>query len=191
MWCVAGLGNPGRQYLRTRHNLGFMVADRLAAAGGAAWSRRSLYESARLRGASECLLVKPSNFMNLSGTAVARALRYHNLGAENLLVVCDDVDLDFGRLRLRAGGSSGGHRGLDSIIQCLGTQDFARLRMGIGRPGAPGRTPEHVLGRFAPEEAAALPSLVAKGAQAVSLALVLGIVKAMNEINRTTKEEPR
>lgn len=191
MWCVAGLGNPGRQYLRTRHNLGFMVADWLAAAGGAAWGRRSLYDSARLRGEAECLLIKPSTFMNLSGTAVARALRYHNLGAENLLVVCDDVDLAFGRLRLRAGGSSGGHRGLESIIQCLGTGDFARLRMGIGRPGDPGRTPEHVLGRFGPEEADALPSFVKKGAQAVALALGVGIVKAMNEINRTTKEEPR
>ncbi len=191
MWCVAGLGNPGRQYLRTRHNLGFMVADHLAEAGGASWSRRTLYDSARLEGAGECLLVKPSTFMNLSGTAVARALRYHNLGAKNLLVVCDDVDLAFGRLRLRAGGSSGGHRGLESIIQCLGTEDFARLRMGIGRPSAPGRTPEHVLGRFALEEMNDLPWLVSRGAQAVTLVLEHGIVKAMNEINRTTKEEPR
>lgn len=183
MWCVAGLGNPGLQYHRTRHNLGFMVADQLAETYGANWSRRSLYESARIRGGLEFLLVKPSTFMNLSGNAVARALRYHNLGSEKLLIICDDVDLAFGRLRLRAGGSSGGHRGLESIIQCLGTEAFARLRMGIGRPGVPGRTPEHVLGRFSLEEAAGLHSFVDQGARAVSLVLEHGIVKAMNEIN--------
>lgn len=191
MWCVAGLGNPGRQYRDTRHNLGFMVVDWLADAEGVPWSRRALYLSTRLRGVRDCLLIKPSTFMNLSGTAVSRALRYHNLDPGNLLVVCDDVDLPFGRLRLKASGSSGGHRGLASIIQCLGDDDFPRLRLGIGRPAAPGSTSEHVLGGFQPNELSFLPDFIERAGRAVNQVLEKGVEKAMNEINRTTKEEPR
>jgi PTH1 family peptidyl-tRNA hydrolase len=191
MWWVVGLGNPGRQYQGTRHNLGFMVVDHLAEQNRALWSHRSLYESAKLGYSEPLLLFKPTTFMNLSGAAVARALRYHNLEPGRLLVVCDDVDLPFGKLRLRPKGSSGGHRGLESIIETLGTGDFARLRMGIGRPQRPEQTPEHVLSGFDPGEKRLLPEFVGRGALAVSLVARNGIEKAMNEINRTTKEEPR
>lgn len=191
MWCVVGLGNPGRQYQETRHNLGFMVVDLLAKQDGAAWSRRALYHCARPGGQDELLLFKPTTFMNLSGAAVSRIVRYHAVARHRLLVVCDDVDLPFGRLRLRASGSAGGHRGLESIIQSLGSEEFARLRMGIGRPDRPGGTPEHVLGGFHPAERKALAPFIDRAAAAVRSVAELGIDKAMNEINRTKKEEPR
>ncbi len=191
MWCVVGLGNPGSRYQGTRHNLGFMVVDSLARMNGASWSHRSLYESARTRQDNPIILLKPTTYMNLSGSAVARALRYHIAARESLLVVCDDVNLPFGSLRLRARGSPGGHRGLESIIQALGTEEFPRLRMGIGRPGGLVQTPAHVLSAFSPAERASLADFVDRAAAAVMATVERGIEKAMNDINRTIKEEPR
>lgn len=187
---MVGLGNPGRQYQGTRHNLGFMVVDALARAEGITWSARLLYQSARIV-SPPLLLFKPSTFMNLSGRAVSRITRYHNASSGRLLVVCDDIDLPFGRLRLRTRGSAGGHRGLESVIQSLGTEDFSRLRIGVGRPESSQDAPDFVLGRFTPAERAALPELIERAAAAVRLVAELGSERAMNEINRKTKEEPR
>ncbi|MBM4032293.1 MAG: aminoacyl-tRNA hydrolase [Planctomycetes bacterium] len=185
MKIVVGIGNPGRRYERTRHNLGFRVVDRLAAEHGIAVSRRrfdALVGEGRIE-ACPVLLVKPQTYVNLSGSAVAPLLRWHRCPAEGLLAVCDDLNLEAGKLRLRRRGSSGGHNGLASIIACLGTEEFPRLRLGIGR-SAEGDAVAHVLGAFGQQEEEAAAAAVAAGAQAVRLWLRLGIEAAMNEVNR-------
>jgi PTH1 family peptidyl-tRNA hydrolase len=185
MKLVVGIGNPGRRYERTRHNLGFRVVDRLADEHGIAVSRRrfdALVGEGRIE-ARPVLLVKPQTYVNLSGSAVAPLLRWYRCSAEDLLVVCDDLNLEAVKLRLRRHGSSGGHNGLASIIACLGTEEFPRLRLGIGR-GAEGDAVGHVLGAFGQEEEELAAAAVAAGAQAVRLWLRLGIEAAMNEVNR-------
>jgi len=160
---VVGLGNPGRRYAATRHNLGFRVVERLGERfGPLAWKSEhdALVARGRL-GERGFLLVKPQTFMNLSGQAVGPLLRYYKVPLEHLLVVLDDFELPLGRLRLRVSGSHGGHNGLRSIIELLGTQAFKRLRIGIGQP-QPGQSPVgHVLGHR-PEENAALEEAIAQ-----------------------------
>ena len=151
MKIVVGIGNPGRRYERTRHNLGFQVVDRLAAEHGLEVSRRR-FDARVGEGQIEArrvLLVKPQTYVNLTGSAVAPLLRWHRSSTEDLLVVCDDLNLEPGKLRLRRRGASGGHNGLQSVIECLGTEEFARLRIGIGRGDD---AVAHVLGAFAPGE---------------------------------------
>ncbi|HBE72577.1 MAG TPA: aminoacyl-tRNA hydrolase [candidate division Zixibacteria bacterium] len=191
MWCVVGLGNPGRRYEGTRHNLGFLAVDELARRRLAPWRARALHLAARTADGAPALLVKPQTFMNLSGPAVARALRYRKVAADRLLVVCDDLALPFGSLRLRPRGSDGGHNGLRSIIESLGTSDFPRLRLGIGAAPPGLDASRYVLERFPPAERSRLPELLGLAADGLELALEKGIEKAMNQINRTIKEEPR
>jgi len=185
MKLVVGIGNPGKRYERTRHNLGMRVADRLAADHGISLSRRRFdalvgegcIDSARV------LLVKPQTYVNLSGASVAPLLRWYRCSTEDLLAVCDDLNLEPGKLRLRRRGASGGHNGLESIVECLGTEDFPRLRVGIGR-GHGGDPVAHVLGLFEPEEERIVQDAVAGAAAAVRLWLLQGIDAAMNAINR-------
>ncbi|MBM4039355.1 MAG: aminoacyl-tRNA hydrolase [Planctomycetes bacterium] len=183
MKIVVGIGNPGKRYERTRHNLGFEVVDRLAAEQGIEVSRRRFdarVGEGQLEG-SQVLLVKPQTYVNLSGSAVAPLLRWHRSSTEDLLVVCDDLNLEPGKLRLRRRGSSGGHNGLQSLIECLGTEEFARLRIGIGRGDD---AVAHVLGGFGPGEREAMCDAVDAAAKAVRLWLRLGVEAAMNEVNK-------
>ncbi len=184
MKIVVGLGNPGREYAATRHNLGFMVVDELARRAGAAGSRkrfRSVLAEGLLAG-QKLVLVKPQTYMNLSGHAVREVVNWYHVTREDLLIVLDDLDLPFGALRLRPEGSPGGHNGLASIVEQLGSRAIPRLRIGIGR--GPGGATAQVLSRFSPEESQALPALVASAADCAALWAEEGIVTAMNRCNR-------
>jgi len=190
---VVGLGNPGPRYAATRHNAGFRVVERFARDYGIELSERRFggrYGRGSARAADGARLdvgaLLPEGFMNRSGESVREALRLLPVEevASDLLVVVDDVDLPFGRLRLRPGGSSGGHRGLEDLIAGLGRQDFARLRFGVGRPALPIDTADWVLQRFSPEEERALGALLATAAEGVLAALVEGCAAAMNRFNR-------
>ncbi len=191
---IIGLGNPGRNYAATRHNIGFVVADELARRGGTSTSRkrfRSELIDTRLP-AGKVILVKPQTYMNESGHAVREVRNWYRADPEQILVVVDDLDLPFGELRLRQRGSAGGHNGLKSIIGQLGTQEFPRLRVGIGR--GPDQARAHVLANFAPSEREQLPVVVAAAADAAERWMSEGIVSAMNEINGRAsvlaKDEP-
>lgn len=176
MKLVVGLGNPGREYQATRHNVGFLVADLLAGRAKASWRVRGDRAEAL---AGDLLLVKPLAFMNLSGPPVREALGYRGASPTDCLVVCDDMALPLETIRLRARGSSGGHHGLDSIIAALGTSEFPRLRVGIGPapPGVDGAA--HVLGRFRPGE---IPDLE-RAAEAAEAWAARGIGFAMTAYN--------
>ncbi len=189
MHLFVGLGNPGKTYEKTRHNLGFMVLDRLAER----WDGRfkpgfGPYDFFQTKvSGGKILLVKPSTFMNRSGAAVQDAVRRYEVPLSGLIVVCDDFNLPLGMLRLRPKGSDGGHNGLASVIQALGTSDFGRLRMGIGlRPGAD--TVDYVLSRFPRKEQTAVNTLVEDGADALIAAAENGFEWAMNRYNRGNSE---
>jgi PTH1 family peptidyl-tRNA hydrolase len=185
---IAGLGNPGRQYERTRHNIGFMAVDALARKHGLTFDKMmskgmvALGEIARVKVA----LVKPQTFMNVSGQCVGPVLKFYKSTAEDLLVLYDELDLPSGQLRMRKGGSAGGHNGMKSIIQTIGTQEFPRLRLGIGRP--PGRMDPaaYVLQNFDAGEQADVSELIDRSVAAVELWLTSGIDMAMNRANAPT-----
>ncbi|MBI5092134.1 MAG: aminoacyl-tRNA hydrolase [Candidatus Hydrogenedentes bacterium] len=185
MKMIVGLGNPGPRYKNTRHNVGFMVLDKLADALGAAFDKerhKSLIASAR-HNDEKLLLVKPLTFMNLSGEAVAAAGRNVLQEVSDLLVVVDDVNLPLGKLRIRTGGSAGGHNGLKSIIACMGTPEFPRLRIGVGST-EPGRDlRDHVLSSFHPDEWPEVRATVARAADAVLRFVEAGVDQTMNEFN--------
>jgi PTH1 family peptidyl-tRNA hydrolase len=186
---VVGLGNPGREYTATRHNVGFMVVNRLArlAQGTAVKKRfRSEIVEGMLDG-EKLVLVAPQTYMNLSGHAVREVVNWYHLPVEELIVVADDLDLPFGTLRMRARGSAGGHNGLASIIEQLGTQDVPRLKIGIGR--GPGSASARVLSRFSPEEDKALSDVIDRAAAGVRLWAHEGVIAAMNEVNRRAEPE--
>ena len=192
MKLVVGLGNPGPRYADTRHNAGVRVLERFARDHRLALDARrfgSRFGRGRLAGEGpplEVALLAPETFMNRSGAAVAEAIGALELAdvAGDLLVVLDDVDLPFGRLRLRAAGGAGGHRGLGDVIEALARRDFARLRFGVGRPPADQDTSDHVLEPFTAAELAVLPDHVSRAARALEAALRLGVAAAMNEFNR-------
>ncbi len=187
MRIVVGLGNPGREYAGTRHNVGFLVADELARRVGAdGWRKKfraELTEGALQPPGEKLVLVKPQTFMNLSGSAVGEVVRWYHAPLGHLLVVQDDLDLPFAELRLRQRGSAGGHNGLSSIIAQLGTIEVARLKIGIGRGRGRVDPSDHVLSRFSREEEADLPFLVGAAADAVERWAREGIVAAMNTTN--------
>ncbi len=183
MKIIVGLGNPGTKYHGTRHNVGFAVVDSLAAADVGRWQERFQAEVAEWpTGGEKVLLVKPLTYMNLSGRAVRQLLDFYQLAAEQLLVVCDDVNLPLGKLRFRARGSHGGHNGLRDIQQHLGTQDYARLRIGVDAPGQEDMV-GHVLGKFKPGEREAIADAVALAAQGAELWVREGIQVCMNQYN--------
>jgi peptidyl-tRNA hydrolase, PTH1 family len=181
---VVGLGNPGREYERTRHNAGWLVLDELARRLGASWRAKfsGKLAEARLDG-DRLALLKPETFMNDSGRSVAAAARFFKVEPESLLIVHDDVDLEPGRLQARAGGGLAGHNGLRSLAQSLGSQDFLRLRIGVGRPGRGDHrsVADYVLSRFDPEEDA--DTLVMRSADAVETLARDGLEAAQQRFN--------
>jgi peptidyl-tRNA hydrolase, PTH1 family len=187
MKLVVGLGNPGPKYRHTRHNVGFVAVDELARRHDATFeSAPAEAMMARVRRFAEpVLLVKPLTFMNLSGHAVGELARYFRVAVADLLVVCDDVNLPLGRLRARPRGSDGGHNGLKSIIAQLGTQEFARLRIGVGRGIAERDLADHVLSRFEPGEQDEIAAAIARAADAAEVFLTDGIGQVMNRFNGT------
>jgi peptidyl-tRNA hydrolase, PTH1 family len=188
---IAGLGNPGREYRDTRHNIGFMLVDQLAQRLGVSFSRleskalvtRGEYQGKRL------VLAKPQTFMNLSGSAVGSLAHFYKVPLPNLLVAYDDVDLPLGTIRLRAEGGSAGQKGMASIIERLGTQDFPRMRLGIGRP--PGRmdAAAYVLLPFKKDEVDLLPVVLERAVEAVLVFVANGLESAMNQYNGLAIEE--
>ena len=185
-WLVAGLGNPGEKYEGTRHNAGFAVADELARRGGFAIQRvkfKALTAAAQL-GGQGALVMKPTTYMNLSGEAVGEAARFYKLSPERVLVISDDVDLPLGKLRLRAAGSAGGHNGLKSVIQHLGTDRFPRLKVGVGgKPHPDYDLADWVLGKLQGEDKKLMDETVKRAADAVECFLKDGADKAMNRYN--------
>lgn len=181
---IACLGNMGPEYVGTRHNAGFMVADTLAEQAGATFESRRYGDMARIKVKNcELILLKPSTFMNLSGVAVRYWMNKEKLPLENLLVVVDDKAIPFGSIRLRKQGSDAGHNGLKNIASELGTQNYARLRFGIGSDFAQGRQIDFVLGEFPPEERAKLPEVCGKAAECVKAFCLSGADFAMTHFN--------
>jgi len=164
---VAGLGNEGPLYRGTRHNFGFEVVEKMAAGQGIAWEKSRHADAWEARLPGNRLLLKPSTMMNASGEAIRAAMDWWKVPLENFMVIVDDIDLPLGRLRLRAEGSSGGHRGLESIEQHLGNRTFVRLRGGVGRPAKSREASEHVLETFLPEERPVVARMVVAAAEAV------------------------
>ena len=189
---MVGLGNPGKDYAGTRHNVGFEVLGGLAAAAGLPFQREKKWQAEVCRTAEGLLLLKPQTYMNLSGRAVAAAARFYKIPAEKILVVYDDVALPLGQQRFRMTGGSGGHNGIQSLITELGSQDFPRLKIGIG--GVHGsRLTGHVLGRFREEERDVAEKALASAVDAVQVALAEGVSKAANRFNvrpKAPKAEP-
>jgi PTH1 family peptidyl-tRNA hydrolase len=182
---VVGLGNPGREYSATRHNVGFMAVDELAARWSVAnWREKFGALVAEHRGEETVLLVKPQTYMNLSGQAVSALVRWHKLDAADIVVIYDDIDLPPGRLRLRPAGGAGGHRGIESLLAHLGKDTFARVRIGVGRPPEYMETADYVLGRFSVEEQPLMAETVKRAAAAVEAVLKDGLAKAANEYNK-------
>lgn len=186
MKLVVGLGNPGEKYAGTRHNVGWLVVDELARTAGGTWRREKDAELAEVRlGGEKVLLVKPTTFMNASGGAVAPRLRFFKLTPDDLLVVQDDLDSPFGLLRVRRGGRSGGQNGVKDIIRLLGTEDFARLKLGISRPPSGWDPADWVLSKWRPEEEATLRDLVGIGVQATRVWTERGLLDAQANFNGT------
>lgn len=185
MKLIAGLGNPGKEYEGTRHNVGFMVVDELARSARAVVDRRKF--SAEIgEGAlsgTKVLLVKPQTFMNLSGEAVGSAARFYKIEPADVIVVHDDLDLEFGRVQVKVGGGHAGHNGLKSLQSHLGP-DFVRIRVGIGKPGGRKDVTGHVLGGFDKKESAELPFALGTATDAAILAATEGPLAAMNRFNR-------
>ena len=181
---VVGLGNPGREYAETRHNVGFMVAEELARRTGGSWREKFSGELAEVRlDGMRLALLRPQTFMNESGRSVGAAARFFKVEPDDLLVVHDEVDLEPGRLQARLGGGLAGHNGLRSVAQHLGTPEFGRLRIGVGRPerGDPRPVADFVLSEFSPE--LDVDSLVARAADAVETVATEGLEEAQNRFN--------
>ena len=184
MWIIAGLGNPGMRYEKTRHNIGFAVIDRLAGIYKISFRERDEYLSGKgaIEG-QETVLIKPLTFMNRSGSAVAKAFKKYNGDPGSLIVVQDDLDLPAGAVKIKKTGSSGGHKGIESVIQIIGTRDFFRIKVGIGRdPGIPSDV--YVLGKFKPAEKIIIKDAIIIAGEAVASIITMGIDKAMTRYNK-------
>jgi PTH1 family peptidyl-tRNA hydrolase len=184
---IVGLGNPGREYRDTRHNIGFMVVDKIAKDLGVDFTRaqaKALVTDGSHQG-HKIYLAKPQTYMNKSGHATRTLLQFYKLDFEDLLVIYDDVDLPFGTIRLKPSGGSGGHKGMQSIIKQLGTQDFPRLRLGVGRPPGYKQAANYVLKPFSRQEAEHLDVFIAGGADASLVFVSEGIDEAMTRFNRS------
>lgn len=185
IFLIVGLGNPGREYRKTRHNAGFMVLDRLAERLGESFSRfemralvtKSLYLQNRI------ILAKPQTFMNESGQSVGGLIRFYKVPVSNLMVIYDDVDLPLGTIRIRPGGGSAGQKGMNSIIQKLGVDDFPRMRIGIGRPPGRMEAAGYVLQEFSNHENALLPDIFTKAVDAILSFVTDGLDKTMTQYN--------
>ncbi len=183
---IVGLGNPGTQYSRNRHNIGFLVLEEFARRQAATWLKRGNSELAETRGGTNKIwLQKPFTYMNLSGEAVLPFMRFHKLEPSELLVIHDDLDLPFGRLRIRTGGSSGGQNGIKDISAKLGQENYVRLKIGISRPPPEWSVPNWVLSNFKPEEQTMLEEIIVVAANAVTAILKDGAQVAQNVFNST------
>jgi len=184
MKIVVGLGNPGQQYADTPHSIGFEAVDAIAKEAGADWEVKKAFKCLIARGVFAgvpVLLVKPQTFMNLSGDSVAPVVKYHNATTDDLLVIQDDIDLPVGRMRIRKGGSCGGHNGVRNIIERLGTPAFARLKLGVGKERD--NVIGHVLGKFDPETRKTMDIVVAEAVKAAAAIVRKGPDFAMNAFN--------
>lgn len=189
MFVLAGLGNPGREYDRTRHNAGFAAIDYLAALYRISLGKekfRAVLGDGIIQG-EKVILMKPQTYMNNSGEAVRAVLDFYKLEPQKLIVIYDDIDLNAGALRIRTRGSAGTHNGMRSILYHLGTEDFPRIRIGIGKPDPRFELADYVLGRMSPDEEKALGQAIEKVAEAVSVIMVSGIEIAMGRFNETKK----
>ena len=191
MFLIAGLGNPGRRYDGTRHNVGFDVVDELARRHRAEWETapRGIEALVARWRVTDTVFAKPLTFMNLSGQAIVGLLQFYKIDPAGLLVAVDDVHLELGRLRIRSRGSAGGHNGLKSVIAALGSDEFARLRIGVGRGDGRRDLADHVLAKFDAEERAIVAETVSRTADAVELFIAEGIGPAMNRYNRKEDAE--
>ena len=178
---VAGLGNPGAEYVHTRHNIGFMVVDLLAHEAGLKWEKSGKWDAATAK-LGDALLVKPASYMNRSGYSLQAIAQFYKFSPEQILVVFDDFSLPVGRLRIRQSGGPGGHNGLESVIVQFGTEDIPRLRIGIGPAPAEGSS-DYVLSNFFEEEKPLVRSTIERAAEAVKCAIDKGVVSAMNTFN--------
>ncbi|QQR88133.1 MAG: aminoacyl-tRNA hydrolase [Flavobacteriales bacterium] len=184
-YLIAGLGNPGPEYEDTRHNIGFHVLDELARMGEVRFAGDRYAEVAELRHKGRTfILVKPQTYMNLSGKAVRYWMDKENVPTDRVLVITDDLALPFGKIRLRANGSAGGHNGLTNIIELLGSQEFPRMRFGIGSDFPRGRQSEYVLGKWGEEERKTLAERTEIACKAVLQFGLLGIASTMNNFNK-------
>ena len=187
MKLIVGLGNPGREYRETRHNVGFLVVEEIARRSALPWAQAPSQVPdafvAKRYGTDPMLLAKPLTFMNLSGDAVAALARYYDVAAAELLIVVDEAALPFGKLRARARGSAGGHNGLKSVIERLGTMEFSRLRLGVGRGDSRRDLADHVLSIFERSERAELELFITRAADAAEMFVAEGIGKVMNTYN--------
>lgn len=191
VYLLIGLGNPGREYRENRHNIGFMIIDRLAAEAGVKLTRvqnRALTGSGMF-GQAKVILAKPQTYMNLSGESVSALMRFYKVEPEHLMVIYDDIDLPFGMLRLRPGGGSAGQKGVQSIIERIGSQNFPRLRFGIGRPVGSKGGAGYVLKNFSPEEQKEMPFMIDAAAAALRLFIADGLDAAMNRYNGSQLED--
>ena len=186
MFLIVGLGNPGAEYAKTRHNAGFLLVEKLAERWKAGWTVEKKF-TARVakaeRSEGRVLLSEPQTFMNSSGESVGSLVQFYRVPFNRLLVAVDDADLPFGEIRLRPSGSSGGHHGLESIEKHLGTREFARLRIGIGRKDGAREITDYVLGRFSAAETELAEKVLAKAADQTEVWLKAGIQKAMSQFN--------
>lgn len=181
---IAGLGNPGAQYANTPHSIGFEVVEHIAQEIGASWEEKRSFRCRWARGnfaGCRVLLVEPLTFMNLSGESIADIVRYSNCTSNDLLVIHDDIDLPVGKLRVKKGGSSGGHNGIKNIIERLGTSDFVRLKLGVGKEK--GNVIGYVLGKFDSESRKIMDLVVEKAHEAAGAIIANGCDKAMNLYN--------
>ncbi|MDO8733999.1 MAG: aminoacyl-tRNA hydrolase [Elusimicrobiota bacterium] len=179
---IVGLGNPGKKYSSTRHNVGFTVLDNFAEDKSLKW--REYKDRALISRCSDFLIAKPTLFMNRSGYAIMPLIKKYNPDYEDILVISDDMDISFGSIRIRKGGSSGGHNGVESIIETLGTNEFIRMRIGIGRPPSDTVAVDFVLSKFSQEEAIKMKSVFPRASDAVSVFIDSGLQKTMNLFNR-------
>lgn len=189
-YMVVGLGNPGREYRETRHNIGFMVVDTFASRHGIPMSKvqnKAILGIGRFAD-RKIILVKPQTYMNLSGQAVSALVRFYKIPINNMIVVNDDVDLPFGTIRMRPGGGSAGQKGINSVIEHLGSQDFPRLRMGVGRPPGQMDPAAYVLQPFHKNEKEILSEFLDRAAEALDCFIELGLDTAMNRFNTNNKE---
>ncbi|HEX7283802.1 MAG TPA: aminoacyl-tRNA hydrolase [Vicinamibacterales bacterium] len=191
MKLIVGLGNPGPEYRDTRHNVGFKVVDELARRHGVnSWNEKFGGLEARIRVADvPAILSKPLSFMNLSGSAVQQFSAFYKVESPEILVIVDDVELPLGRLRARGEGGAGGHNGLKSVIGSLGTEKFARLRVGVGRGNAGSNLSNFVLGRFTADEQEIITAAVLRAADATEVFIERGIAPAMNMFNAAPKQD--
>ena len=183
MYLIAGLGNPGREYEKTRHNVGFIAIDYLAQQLGINMSKLKFKAvcGEGLIGTKKCILLKPQTFMNLSGQSVREAAEFYKIEPQNIIVLYDDVNLDVGKVRIRPSGSAGGHNGMKNIIYLLGSDEFPRVRFGVGAPQHD--LVDHVLGHFSDEDGVAVTRAVKRTEDILSVIIKMGVSEAMSRFN--------